>query len=94
MALPRPTAREKRRRYLDTQLPVEVSGVERSFRVNADFHPIRGTDEPWLFTSGLEGPLKISVQLAQEETRHYRVDLLFAETSAAEPEGRVFDVVI
>jgi hypothetical protein len=94
MALPRPMARETTLRYLDTPLPMKITGVKNGFRVNADFHAVTGTSEPWLFTSGLEGPLNISIQLPEQQTRRYHVQLLFVETDNLARGDRLFDVVI
>ena len=91
-AYPRPTQSD--RRYLHTQLPISIAGVADSFRHNADLHAIAGTDDPWLFTSGLEGPAKISIALSKDDSRTYEVQLLFAETDDAEADDRVFDVKV
>ena len=91
-AHPRPIARM--RRYRDTSLPIEWSGVENSFRHNADLHQIIGTDSPWLYTSGVEGPVSLSVSLSEDTERTYDIRLLFAETTDAEQGDRIFDVKI
>jgi hypothetical protein len=95
MAYPRPINREfNLGSYLDTSLPIDISGVENGFRYNADSYPITGTEEPWLFTSGVEGPLNITIQLSATAKRNYRVELLFVETETDEVGQRVFDVKI
>jgi len=94
MAFPRPMIREVGQRYMDTYLPVQVEGAQSEFRYNTDYNPVGGTDMPWLFTSGLEGPLKISANLSNQQEHKYTVNLMFAETEPAEPGGRVFDVNI
>ncbi len=92
LAYPRPI--EQTRYYFDTELSVQLKGVEESFRHNADLHPITGTPEPWLFTSGVEGAVNLSVELPGDQQRSYSVRLLFAETEDAAPSERVFDVEI
>lgn len=92
-AFPRPIQLTKKR-YLDTELPIEVSGIENRFRHNADLHAIGGTAKPWLFTSGVEGPVHISVQLSSGEAKPYDVQLLFAETDDAIQGDRVFDIKV
>ena len=91
-AYPRPTGKD--RRYLDTQLPITVDGVTRSFRYNSDSHPIDNTESPWLMTSGVEGPVKVSVQLPDTGPRSYDVQMSFAETEDVSPGNRVFDIVV
>jgi hypothetical protein len=91
-AYPRPTRDTKR--YADTELPIKTDGIDNAFRYNADLLPIEGTESPWLFTSGVEGPAKIVVHLSDEGSRSYDVQLLFAETDEASAGDRVFDVKI
>ena len=92
LAYPRPI--NKTRHYFDTELPVELNGVQTKFRHNADHHPIDGTSTPWLFTSGVEGPVRLTILLSDNQKRKYDVQLLFAETGSADPGQRVFDVKI
>ena len=94
MAFPRPASGGLRGRYLDTQLPIKVLGGQNGFRYNSDSHAIGGTTEPWLFTSGFDGPLNIEVKLSGSEERKYSVILLFAETESGRGGNRVFDVKI
>ncbi len=54
-------------------------------------HPLR-----WVAASGVEGPVELSVSLAEESAapRRYDVLLCFAEPEAIEPGKRVFDVLL
>jgi hypothetical protein len=89
-----PRVADKSRVYFDTVLPIEIDGVTATFRHNADLHSIAGTDQPWLFTSGVEGPVKLSVRLTEKESRSYDVELSLAETGDAAPGERVFDIKV
>lgn len=94
LTMPRPTTRIKKAKYLDTAVPVTISGETQPYHLNADTHAIKGTKAPWLFTSGVEGPVEITVNTGEKQKREFRVELLFAETDQVETGGRVFDVVL
>jgi hypothetical protein len=91
-AYPRPMGDSKR--YDDTKLPVDLRRVEHPFRHNADLHEIGQTDRPWLFTSGVEGSVNLSVQMSNAKPREYNVQLFFAETDDLKPGDRVFDIKV
>ena len=55
---------------------------------------MEGTEDPWLYTSGLKGPLKFDIRLSNDETRDYTVRLHFVEPEDATPDERVFEVTI
>ena len=61
---------------------------------NAESINIAGTETPWLYTSGLTGSLKFTVQLSDGQPRRYDVVLHFAETQNARAGERVFSVRI
>ena len=63
-------------------------------RFNADYHPIAGTQTPWLYTSALVGPSKFTVAVSDGESARYRVALHFAEIDDAAAGERIFDVKI
>ena len=45
-------------------------------------HPIAGTQTPWLYTSRLTGPVKLTVQVSDGGSAQYTVILHFVETEA------------
>jgi hypothetical protein len=73
---------------------ISESSVTPIFR-NPDWTTIENTREPWLYTCGLTGALKLQVQLAPADSPRgqYRVVLHFCELRAASDEG-MFDVVL
>jgi outer membrane protein assembly factor BamB len=92
LAWPRPV--DPKRVYIIKQVPLSVEAVGPGFRFNSDHHEIAGADTPWLYTSGLTGPLKLTVQLSDGEPALYDVSLRFAETEHSTAGQRLFDVVI
>ena len=58
------------------------------------YYLIDGTRDPWLYTSGFEGPARFELTLSHQEAREYRVRLHFAEPQDATPGERVYDVMI
>ena len=92
LAYPRPTGGSKR--YSDITLPVELKGADNRFRYNSDYDTVSGTDEPWLFGSGIVGAANMSVQLSDGEAHTYTVRLHFAEPEDTKPGERVFDVKV
>ena len=92
LAWPRP--KDPKKVYLIRQIPVQVETEKKGFRFNSDYYPIANTKTPWLYTSGLTGPLKINVRLSGGQPGYYRVALHFTETENTTPGERVFDVKI
>ena len=80
----------------DPSIKLGDSGsVIRPFIRNPDFTTISGADKPWLYTCGLQGPLKLEIPLAPAGSppRTFRVTLMFCELEAP-PARRVFDVLL
>ena len=92
LAWPRPV--DPKKVYIIRQVPIQVETEWTGFRFNSDYHTITNTKTPWLFTSGLKGPLKLNVQLSDGRPANYNVSLYFAETEGVAPGQRVFDVKI
>jgi len=72
----------------------EGSAVRPILR-NPDWTRIESTDQPWLYSCGLLGPLKLQVRLAPEGAprRAYRIALHFCELREAGGSG-TFDVLL
>lgn len=63
------------------------------YHVNADTHPVAGTDVPWVYTSGQRGPLRVAIDVSRmPAATKYRVRLHFAELAPVKPHERVFGV--
>ncbi|MHC4503206.1 MAG: outer membrane protein assembly factor BamB family protein [Planctomycetota bacterium] len=100
MGFPRPTRWDNRKRVMRParyvlKLPLEAGEGPRYHRKNADEWPITGTDAPWLYTSGCEGPLELKIDLRTppaDGAQRCRMVLHFAEIEGAGPGRRVFDV--
>ncbi len=93
LAWPRPV--DPKNVYMIQPVPVQQEAVAGSFRLNSDYHPIAGTQTPWIYTSGMTGGLKLAVKVSDGDPALYTVILHFAETEALEvPVQRVFDVRI
>ena len=90
LAWPRPV--DPKRVYLIQPVPVQQESEATGFRLNSDYHSIADTQTPWLYTSGLAGPLEFTVQLSDDQTARYDVALHFAETEEDHVGRRVFDV--
>jgi len=90
LAWPRPV--DPKNVYVIQPVPLQQESEASPFRLNSDYHPIAGTKTPWLYTSGLAGPLRFTVQLSDDQPARYNVALHFAETEDATGGGRVFDV--
>jgi hypothetical protein len=90
LAWPRPV--DRKGAYFIQPVPLEQEVEADGFRLNADQHPIANTQTPWLYTSGLAGPLKFTVQLSNDTAALYRVALHFADTEGSAVGRRVFDV--
>jgi hypothetical protein len=62
LAAPRPETTSRRR---DIAVPFRFRGQEGygPYRVNADRFEITGTDRPWIYTSGLKGPVRAELDL-------------------------------
>jgi hypothetical protein len=80
--------------YVIQPVPVEQESEWAGFRLNSDYHSIADTQTPWLYTSGLTGPLKFIVQLSDDQTARYDLALHFAETEEENVGRRVFDVKV
>jgi len=90
LAWPRPA--DPKKVYIIKQVPVQAEHREGAFLHNSDYHAVAGTDRPWLYTSGLTGPLKLTVQLSEGRPAKYDVAFHFAETEHGTAGRRVFDV--
>ena len=90
LAWPRPV--DPKRVYFIQPVPVQQEAKAAGFRLNSDYHPIANTKTPWLYTSGLAGPLKFTVRLSEGQAARYNVSLYFAETEDGPVGRRVFDV--
>ncbi len=88
---PRPTGGSKR--YAETFLPLSLTGQDGAFRFNSDYHKIAGTQNPWLYTSGIEGPIALDINLSDNAKHKYTVRLHFAETESLK-QPRIFDIKI
>ncbi len=73
-------------------LPVEGGEKAESFRFNADYHPVTGTNRPWIYTSGLSGEIKLKI--TGEGEKAYRLVLHFMEPEQVRVGDRVFDVLV
>lgn len=69
-----------------------LRGVESRFRHCTDLHEVEKTGEPWLYTSGVVGAVKLSVRLSDGKPREYSLESLFAETEDVKPGETVFDI--
>jgi hypothetical protein len=80
------------------QFPLEVSFTPGGGFVqrNANFTPVAGTPDPWLFASAARGLAKLSVKVLEpaDGQGRYRVRLYFADPDNDSPGQRVFDVKI
>ena len=92
LAWPRPV--DPKKVYMIQQVPIQVEAEAVRFRFNSDYHAIANTQARWLYTSGLTGPLKLTVRLSDGRPARYNVALHFAETENTAPGDRVFDVKI
>ena len=92
LAWPRPV--DPKNAYIIMPAPVEQTAECEGFRFNADTTSIDGTPDPWLYTSGLEGPGSFRLTLSGQTKRAYTVRFHFAETQDAAPGERVFDVKV
>jgi len=92
LAWPRPV--DPKNVYLIQPVPVQQEGEVGGFRLNSDYHPITGTRTPWLYTSGLTGRGKLTLQVTDGTPAQYTVILHFAETEGLDPGERVFNVRI
>jgi hypothetical protein len=92
LAWPRPV--DPKKVYRIQAVPVEQESAATGLRLNSDYHPIADTPTPRLYTSGLTGPLKLTVQLADDPAARYDVALHFAETEEDDAGRRVFDVKV
>lgn len=90
LAWPRPV--DPKKVYRVQPVPLQQESEASGFRFNADYHPIVNTQTPWLYTSGLTGPLKFTVQIADDQPARYNVALHFAEAEDDTVGQRVFDV--
>jgi len=90
LAWPRPV--DPKKVYIIQPLPVEQEARATGFRLNSDQHPIAGTQTPWLYTSGLVGPLKFRARVSDGAPARYTVVLHFAETDDISPGKRLFNV--
>jgi outer membrane protein assembly factor BamB len=77
-------------------LPIVTTGDESAVTPlvrNPDWTAIEKTDQPWLYTCGLVGPLKLQIQLAPDGSplRRYRITLHFCELHDTNGTG-TFDV--
>ncbi len=66
------------------------------FHNNANFLDIAGTDDPWLYATGLLGTMELTIPLAGKggAPATYTVRLYFSETENREAGRRVFDVKV
>jgi len=73
----------------------DAGGPVRPFVRNPDFTPIAHTDKPWLYTCGLQGPLRMEIPLSPSGSpaRTFRVTLMFCELETP-PVRRTFDVLL
>jgi hypothetical protein len=62
------------------------------YRRNADNVVVGGTDRPWLYASGVEGPVTLTVKLGPPDAKRYTVTLHFAELDDVASGKRVLDV--
>lgn len=95
----RPT-RAIRQRTRPVNVPVltdailEIKGGE-PYRRHADAVTVAGTDKPWIYTSGLRGPVRLTFNVNKMPAgTGYRVRLHFAELEDVRPGERVFQVSI
>ena len=77
--------------------PEQLEGSVRRFVHNPDFVHIKGTDQPWLYSCGLIGPLHMEIPVASAKdklpARNFRVTLMFCELETP-LKPRVFDVLL
>lgn len=73
-------------------LPVEGGEKSEGFRFNTDYHPVAGTNRPWIYTSGLTGELDLKITTEGQKT--CRIVLHFMEPEQVQGGGRVFDVLV
>jgi len=93
LSYPRPTTRE--RLEFVFRLQTEMMPGGGYYAENTDSLPIAGTDDPWLYSTGVRGLSRCSIPLLNdgEPSAVYRVELFFAEPDASpDAPTRVFDV--
>ncbi|MCU0874642.1 MAG: PQQ-binding-like beta-propeller repeat protein, partial [Pirellulaceae bacterium] len=75
-------------------LPKYQHKPEQFYYVPAELLPIRGTDQPWLYTSGCQAETDLKFRLIEQggAAAAYTVRLHFAEPEDLQPGERVFDV--
>ncbi len=90
LSWPRPV--DPKRVYIIKQVPLQVEPAAEGFRFNSDYHAVGNTESPWLYTSGLTGPLTLIAQLSDDRPGLYDVSLHFADTEHESAGRRIFDV--
>ena len=73
----------------------DIYRPESLYQHNTQTTPIRGSKLPWVFTSGLTGPMRLQVDVSRMAPGTvFTVRFYFAELEAVEIGQRVFDVAI
>jgi len=80
--------------YEPMPLPVTRTGSDTGFRRNADLHPVKGTQSPWLFNSGITGAGKLIMELGGGKPRVCRLRLYFMEPEYTRPGQRIFSIKV
>ena len=93
LAHPRPRTD---RLVIDPKLSVRAGKGGGFFGRNGNFVKIGGTDDPWVYASGLRGPATCSIPLLKkgDTPRKYTVRLHFAEPQGLPAGKRIFDVLL
>jgi len=92
LAWPRPV--DPKQVYQIQQVPVELDTEATGFQFNSDYHLVANTQTPWLYTSGLTGPFKLTTRLSDGKPGRYNVFLHFAEPENVARGERIFDVIV
>jgi hypothetical protein len=79
---------------IGTWLPRYQHQSEQFYYLAPELLPIRGTDRPWLYTSGCQADTELKFRLEEPPSAAaaYTVRLHFAEPDESRPGRRVFDV--
>ena len=99
LSYPRPyggVTQVERRLVLDLPLEVETQAGGGFFSGGGDFVAVEGTDDDWLYASGVKGLKRCSIPVGKAALppRSYTVRLHFREVEKGQIGERVFDVLL
>lgn len=79
-------------KFIPIDLPVKTTGIQAEYHLNADHHAVKNTNHPWLYTSGVYGPVELVVDTKSDDK--YTVILHFAEMGQPATGPRQFDALV